>query len=250
MTEARRRAAARRSPFDRYFHVAAAVVMLAVMVAGFYPFYLRGEGLAGRKIAPALLPLVVVHGSAMTAWVAMFLVQSLLVPTRMLRLHMKLGWAGIAVASLAATTGVVVAVQSVRPTPELPFWGMAYRQFLAVMLAEMALFTAFVVAGALSRRKPRVHRAMMLLATLSILAGATVRMPVLFPLFGEAGWVGIFGPIFVLGGVLVLVRSLFVGTLERWLVGGYAAMVALYVIACRFAVSDSWSAVARAIFRT
>jgi hypothetical protein len=250
MTEARRRAVARRSTSDRYFHVAAAFVMLAVMLAGFYPFYLRGEGMAGRKIAPALLPLVVVHGSAMTAWVAIFLVQSLLVPTRMLRLHMKLGWAGIAVAFLAATTGVEVAVQSVRPIPELPFWGMEYRQFLAVMLAEMALFTAFVIAGVLSRKKPRVHRAMMLLATLSILAGATVRMPVLFPLFGEAGWVGVFGPIFALGGALVLVRSLAVGTLERWLVGGYAVMVALYVVACWFAVSDAWRAIARVILDT
>jgi hypothetical protein len=47
----------------------------------------------------------------------------------------------------------------------------------------------------------------MLLASLSILAGATVRMPVLFPVFGEAGWAGIFGPVFVLGAVFVLVRS-------------------------------------------
>lgn len=221
--------------------------MLAVMLAGFYPFYLRGEGLARRQIAPDLLPLVVVHGAAMTAWVAVFLVQALLIPTRMLRLHMKLGWAGVAVAGLAAATGVAVALRSVLPVPQVPFWGMEYRQFLAVMLAEMVLFTAFVLAGVLSRKKPRVHRSMMLLATLSILAGATVRMPVLFPLFGEAGWVGIFGPIFVLGGVLVLVRRVVAGTLERWLVGGYAVMVAVYLVACRFAVSDAWSGMARAI---
>jgi hypothetical protein len=114
----------------------------------------------------------------------------------------------------------------------------------------MTLFTAFVALGVLSRRKPRIHRAMMLLATLSILAGATVRMPILFPLFGEAGWMGIFGPIFVLGGALVLVRSLVVGTLERWFVGGYAAMVGLYVIACCLAVTDTWNAMARAILDT
>jgi hypothetical protein len=239
---------ARRGALDRYFHVAAGVIMVVVMLAGFYPFYLRGEGMAGRKIAPGLLPLVVLHGSAMTAWVAMFLVQSLLVSARKVRLHMTLGWVGVAFALLAATTGVGVAVESVRPIPTFPFWGMEYRQFLAIMLAEMALFTAFVVVGVLSRKKLRIHRAMMLLATLSILAGATVRMPFLFPLFGEAGWVGIFGPIFVLGGVIVLVRRLVVGPLDRWLVAGYAAMVALYVGACWFAVSDAWSVMARAIF--
>lgn len=77
-------------PATRYFHVAAALVMLAVMLAGFHPFYLRGGGMARRQIAPDLLPLVVVHGAAMTAWVAVFLVQALLIPARMLRLHMKL----------------------------------------------------------------------------------------------------------------------------------------------------------------
>jgi hypothetical protein len=46
-----------------------------------------------------------------------------------------------------------------------------------VMLIEVALFTAFVLAGVLLRKRPKVHKAMMLLASLSILAGATVRMP-------------------------------------------------------------------------
>jgi len=36
-------------------------------------------------------------------------------------------------------------------------------------------------------KRPKIHKAMMLLASLSILAGATVRMPVLVPVFGEAG---------------------------------------------------------------
>ncbi len=35
----------------------------------------------------------------------------------------------------------------------------------------------------------------MLLASLSILAGATFRMPILYPIYGESGWVGMFGPV-------------------------------------------------------
>jgi hypothetical protein len=41
-----------------------------------------------------LTTLVFVHGAAMTIWLMLFLVQSLLVPARKLRIHMKLGWAG------------------------------------------------------------------------------------------------------------------------------------------------------------
>jgi len=91
---------------------------------------------------------------------------------------------------------------------------------------------------------------MMLLASLSILAGATVRMPILFPIFGEGGWMGIFGPIFTLGAVLLLVRSLLSRAFDRWFAAGYAAMIVLYVAASEFAVSDAWSWLAKAIFNT
>ena len=240
----------RAAPAKRYFHSTAGVVMLVIAFVGFQPFYLRGEGMGGRTISPQLFALVLVHGGAMTAWVILFLVQSLLIPTRHRRLHMKLGWGAIAVASVVAISGFMVAVQSVRPVPESPFWGMAYRQFLLVMLAEVTLFTLFVLAGVFSRKRPETHRAMMLLASLSILAGATVRMPILFPIFGEGGWKGIFGPIFTLGAVFLLVRSLLSRAFDRWFAAGYSAMVVLYVAASKFAVSEAWSWLAKAVFTT
>ncbi len=223
--------------------------MVAVMVAGFHPFYVRGEGMGGRKISPELLPLVVIHGSAMTAWVIVFLVQSVLISTRKLRVHMKLGWVGVAVAMVVSLSGFMVAVRSVRSIPSLPFWGMEYRQFLMVMLAEVTVFSLFVVFGVLLRKKPKIHRAMMLLATISILAGATVRMPVLFPIFGEAGWLGIFGPIFTLAGVFLIALLLGGKIFDRWFALGYFAMIVFYISACKFAVTDGWSYVARAIFQ-
>jgi hypothetical protein len=242
------RARSKKSP--RFFYSGAAVIMLIVMLAGFHPFYLRGEGMGGRIISQELLTLVVIHGSAMTAWVILFLGQSLLIPTRNLRLHMKLGWVAVGVALVVSVSGFMVAVQSARGVPALPFWGMAYRQFLMVMLAEVALFTLLVLAGVLSRKKPRIHRAMMLLATLSILAGATVRIPVLFPVFGEGGWLGIFGPIFTLGAVFLIARSLLGRAFDRWLAAGYVIMIVFYVAACKFAVSDAWGYLAKAIFNT
>lgn len=232
----------------RYFYSLTAIIMLIIMLAGFHPYYLRGEGMGGRKISTQLVTLVLVHGGAMTAWLILFLVQSLLIPARKLRLHMKLGWGAAAVALVISGSGFMVAVQSVRPVPAISFWGMAYRQFMMVMLAEVSLFTLFVLAGVLSRKKPKIHRSMMLLASLSILAGATVRMPVLFPIFGEGGWVGIFGPIFALGALFLLVRSLMGRAFDRWLAAGYAVMVVFYVAACTFAVSDSWGYLAKAIF--
>jgi hypothetical protein len=37
-------------------------------------------------------------------------------------------------------------------------------------------------------------RGLMLLALLSILAKATVRIPALYAIYGSSGWLGIFGP--------------------------------------------------------
>ena len=59
-----KRVRARPTPSARYLFVIAAVTMLAIMAAGFYPYYLRGEGLAGRIIAPQLATLVFVHSRA------------------------------------------------------------------------------------------------------------------------------------------------------------------------------------------
>ena len=230
-----------------HFFALTAVMLLLLVIAGFYPYYLRGEGLAGRKISPQLATLVFVHGGAMTAWLLLFLVQTLLVSARKLRMHMRLGWSSLLVALVASTSGFMLAVQSVRPVPDISFWGMTYRQFLLVMLTEVALFTLFVIAGVLARKRPKVHRAMMLLASLSMLAAATVRMPALARVFGDGGWVGIFGPIFALGALLVVVRSVLVGAVDRWLVAGYVLLVAVYMAACAFAVSEPWNVWARAL---
>jgi len=120
----------------------------------------------------------------------------------------------------------------------MPFWGMDYRQFLLIMLTEIVLFTLFVLAGILTRKRPEVHRTMMLLASLSILAGATVRMPILSPSSARAdGWESS-APSLMRHGV------------DRWFAAGYVSMIVFYVAACKVAVSDVWSHFAKAIFNT
>ena len=225
----------------RYFFTSAAVIVLVMTVIGFHRYYTSGEGEGGRKISPDLFHLVLVHGTLMTAWMVLFLVQALLISSNRRRLHMKLGWLGVAVAAGVTVSGSMLAVQSVRAIPTIPFFGMAYRQFLLVMLVEIAVFASFVLAGVLFRKRPEKHRPMMLLASLSILGGATVRMPFLFPIYGAAGCIGIFGPIFTLGAILLVARSARLGTLDKPFAAGYAVMVVAYAAACQLAFSDAWT---------
>ena len=233
---------------QRYFYTIAAAIIVVLTVIGFLPFYTRAEGMAGRKIASELFALVAIHGAFMTIWVFVFLGQAFLIPSRKRSIHMKLGWGGVVVALGVSVTGFMIAVRSVRPGPDFAFWGMAYKQFMLVMFSEIALFTVFVLAGVLWRRRPEKHRAMMLLASLSILAGATVRMPALVPIFGGSGWRGIFGPIFVLGALFLFVRSMSKRALDKWFAAGYAALIIVYVAACQLAVGDAWSRLSKAVF--
>jgi hypothetical protein len=222
--------------------------MLIVTAFGFQEFYLHGQEFGGTAISPSMFPFVIVHGVALTLWFVLFLTQSVLIANRRRQIHMTLGWSAMALAVIIVVSGFPVAIKSVQADPLSPFWGMEYRQFLLIMLTEIGSFALFVLAGLLNRKRPARHRAMMLLATMSILAGATLRMPILFPIFGTTGWVGMFGPIFVLGAVLLATRSVMLRTLDRWLAAGFAAMVASYVLAVTLATGESWKSVAHWAF--
>jgi H+/Cl- antiporter ClcA len=126
---------------------------------------------------------------------------------------------------------------------------MQYRQFLLIMLAEVGVFASFVVAGVWTRKPREVHRSMMLLATLSVLTAATIRIPNLVPVFGAGGLSGIFGPMFALGAILLIGKFFLTGSIDNWLAVGYASMVTLDVVVTRLAMSDTGRQLADIILR-
>ena len=236
---------------DHFFYSVAAAVILVIMLAGFMPFYTHGHGEGGRIIAPEIYTVVLVHGMAITAWYLLSLVQSLLISVKNRRFHMKLGWSAVGLLPVLAVSGVLVAVRSARGAGDFEFFGMRYSDFLLVMLTEITVFTGLVVAGILTRKRPEIHRAMMLSASLSLLLGATTRMPHLVTLFGgHDSRVAFFGPVFVLGALLVLVRSLLTRKFDRWLAGGYGLMVITYLVAEQLSRTDTWRHLASVLLKS
>lgn len=236
----------------RVFYSTAAALILAMMFAGFMPFFTSGHGQNGRIIAPAIFPIVVVHGLAITAWYVLSLVQALLIAVKNRRLHMKLGWCAAGIAPVVAISALMVAVRSVRadPDPNDLFFGMLYSNFLLVMLAEAAVFSLFVLAGILTRKRPAIHRAMMMLASLSLLLGATTRMPSLVALFGGHGSrIAFFGPVFALTAILLLVRLLITRAFDRWFAAGSAFMVIAYLVAEQLSRTDTWHHLASTLLK-
>ena len=232
---------------DRFFYTGAAGVFLALMLAAFHPFFLRGTHFDGSPIHPSIFWLVAVHGASIAAWFALFFAQSLLIATRNRKLHMALGWSALAIGIAIAGSGTLVAIRSVQLTPGFVFFNMEYPRFLLAMFMEMTMFTAFLTAGILTRRKPRIHRSMMLLTGLTILPGATARIPMLYPVFGHSGWMGLFGPVFCLGALLLLIRMAMTRKFDPWFSGGYALWVVAYVASTNLSLTDMWSRMATRI---
>jgi hypothetical protein len=230
---------------DRAFYSTTAALNLVIMLVGFSAFYTTGRGEAGRIISPAIMVVVIVHGMSITAWYILSLVQALLITVKNRKLHMKLGWSAVGLVPVVAVSGVLVAVRSAQRAPDFNFFGMGYHDFLLVMLIEITMFTALVVAGLAMRKRPEVHRSLMLLASLSLLLGATTRIPKLVTLFGgDASRMAFFGPVFVLAVVFVLARWVMTRKFDRWLAGGYAAMAVAYLAAEQFSRTDAWRQVA------
>ncbi len=235
---------------DRWFFSATGAGFLVAMLVGFRWFVTSGTGAGGRTIDPVIFRLDLIHGSAIASWFVVFFIQALLIGVRNRRLHFKLGWCGVAVALIIAVTGPWVAFRSVQITPpDFHFFGMLYSRFLLVMFTEIAAYITFVTIGILARKKPRIHRPAMLLASLSLLSGATARMPFLIPLFGATGWMGLFGPVFCIGALLLMIRSIVTRGFDRWFAAGYAFWVVLFIGSEKLSLTETWSAVAATILK-
>lgn len=235
---------------DRWFYTSAAVLFLVAIVVAFHDFILDGRGTGGRVIGPEMFRVDAIHGACIGLWFLLFLVQSLLIASKNRRIHLKLGWAALVIGLGVVVTGPWVATRSVIVhSPNMPIVGMLYSQFLLVLYVEIALFTVFATVGVWMRRKPRIHRPAMLMASMSLLSPATSRMPFLGSVFGDAGWVRIFGPVFLLGALLLVVRWLMMRRMDGWLAMSYGTLVVVLIAATELARTSVWDAAAAVILK-
>jgi hypothetical protein len=114
---------------------------------------------------------------------------------------------------------------------------------------QVSVFALFVTIGIFNRKKPQIHRVAMLLANLCLLPGATVRMPFLVPVFGDTGLRGLFGPVFCIGAVLLIVRCVMIRAVDRWFVAGYLVWVLIFTASTALALTATWSAAAGIILK-
>lgn len=248
--QTRRRAVAR--PW-RFLYSAAAALLFVATFLGFQLFYTQGRAFPGRELTPPIRPAIIAHGVSMSLWILLFVAQPVLIAARRPRLHMTLGkiGAGLAVGIVASGLWVAIAAARVNP-PELKLWGLEPQQFVAVPFFSILLFGAFVAIGVWKRRRPEIHRPMMLLATLAAIPAALDRIPPIPRLYQETVLGTLFGPFLAslaIGLVFLVVKRLTAGAWNRWFVGGFAALATANVLIMALAHSGAWNQWMTALLR-
>ena len=181
---------------ERWFYIGMSIALVITVFAGFAPtYYLRPY----FNTAP-LMPLLHLHGFVFTSWLVLFVTQTTLVAAHRTDVHRRLGVAGGVIAVLmvllGVTTALVRAKQGATPLP-----GISPLSFLVVPLGDMFVFPILVGAGFYFRRRPDVHKRLMLLATISILAAAIARLPFAIMRAGPPAFFGL-TDVFVVACVL------------------------------------------------
>src|ERR1051326_4700673 len=91
---------------ERLFYTGMAIVVVCTVFAGFAPTYY----LKSYFGAPPLMPLLHLHGTVFTSWIALFLIQNLLVAANRTPIHRRLGVVGAVIAVLLVVIGTLTAI--------------------------------------------------------------------------------------------------------------------------------------------
>ena len=155
---------------ERSLYTWVAVLIPTFVLIGFAPTYYLSGVFGGRRLSGWAH----VHGVVMTSWIVLFIVQVRLVAAHRVRLHIRLGVFGVILTALVIVVGTITAVAAAArgsgPKPPLIF--------LAIPLGDILVFALLAGISLYFRRRPDVHKRLMLLAALSILSSAIARFPV------------------------------------------------------------------------
>jgi hypothetical protein len=184
---------------ERMFFTGMALAMALAVFVGFAPSYYLAALNDART--PVLTPSVHVHGALSTTWILLLIVQTRLIAAGRHDIHRLAGLTGVLVGMAILVSGIFVAINSERrvhneataDTLADPY------VFLIFGLTNVCLFALFATLGVLNRRRPDVHKRLMLLATANLIVPALARI-----VTQAVKAIGVAGPPGVVGAVVLV----------------------------------------------
>ena len=166
---------------DRPFVAAIVTAIILVVLVGFGRSFFLLPMFAAKPAWAAKEPIFYLHGTIFSLWFALLAYQTFLVRQRALRLHRKLGYAGVGLGVIVIVLGCYSALRAAnRPGG---FIGIPFppEQFLAVPIIGMALFATLLSLAVINRHRPASHKRYMLLASIDLLGAPVARLPLMVP---------------------------------------------------------------------
>jgi hypothetical protein len=158
------------------FYLLIGIVGVAAVFIGFFTTYIR-PFVSQQFTAPAI---VHIHGALSFSWILLFLVQTLVIKFRKFPWHRRLGYAGVVIAIGVVLTLPWVGKFQVDKDLARGLGDTAVSAIVGIMTTSI-MFFGFVAAGVRFRRRPKIHKRLMLLATIIILWPAWFRFRHYFP---------------------------------------------------------------------
>jgi len=156
------------------FYVGLTFFMTAIVLIGFWPSY-YGQILHGIPDRPLVLH---AHGAIFTGWLVLLIAQVVLAWRGRVQMHRRVGRWGVAYGFLVLAMGIVVGLAAPVMHADAGEWTRDRAAgFVLVTMGDMVLFGSLFVAAVVHRRKPEIHKRLMVGATVALLFAAVGRMP-------------------------------------------------------------------------
>jgi hypothetical protein len=152
------------------------VIALTIAIAGFWPTYF-GPLLSGTVQA---LPIIHIHAAVFVAWLLLVITQAALAATGRMALHIRIGEVGLYFGLGVIAVGIITAFALFAARIEAGHVQEAQDR-LFVPLTDLMVFAPFFAAAWLCKRRPEIHKRLIIVATTILLIAAVHRMTFLGP---------------------------------------------------------------------
>jgi hypothetical protein len=166
---------------DRPYVAAIVTAILLIVLVGFSRSFYLLPAFGSEPVWAAKEPIFYLHGSVFSVWFALLAYQTYLVRVRSVRLHRKLGYAGVCVGAAIVVMGTYAALRAANRAGGFMGVPIPPQQFLTVPLAGMILFATFLTLAVVNRKKSASHKRLMLLASISLLGAPIARLTAIIP---------------------------------------------------------------------
>jgi hypothetical protein len=172
-----RRARAARGPF----YVAISLLIVATVLAGFTPSFVR-IATDGQPL-PWIMHL---HAAVYLGWLALLVSQTVLAARGKIAAHRLVGKFGIGYAALVWVLGLIVSFVAPAAHVRAGEWTLERAvTFMPIPLGDMVLFAGFFGMAIAFRHRPEIHKRLVVLACVAIMFAGAFRLSYALPLAGQ-----------------------------------------------------------------